>query len=107
MTDVTWPKTANEQLKDRFQSVLGTSLIAAVVGHLLVFQLFPEMTAEGRDDIAKAISSRPHFVEVTGRGAKSLQTRGTDVKEPFRTPAPRGGHLTQLPVNEVLRLEPS
>jgi len=44
--NVEWSKTANEKLKDGFEGVMGASLIAAIVGHMLVFQFFPEMTTE-------------------------------------------------------------
>ncbi len=38
-------RTANDRLKERFQSTLALSLIGAAMGHLLVFQMFPELTA--------------------------------------------------------------
>jgi protein TonB len=51
MTSRAHTDPANDRLKRRFEDILGVSLIAAVGVHFLIFQMWPEMTAEvlGRD----------------------------------------------------------
>lgn len=46
MSRIAEPASANDRLKARFREGFAASLIAATLLHLLVFQLFPEMTAE-------------------------------------------------------------
>lgn len=51
------PATANERLKSSFESMLGASLIAAAMLHLLVFQLSPTFQVAELSD-----GSQPVFI---------------------------------------------